>query len=363
MGKIISKVLFAILGLVAFGVYTPIIYADSNSDLNSAIASNNVNEVSRLLANGADANAVNSQGVPPLYLAVTRNYAAIAKLLIDNGANINVKFNVVTMVGVTYLHIAANSKSIDVAKLLIMHGADVNSRTQDGETPLHWVSSVFNGISTAELLIDNGANINTRNKNGATPLMAAVKGSRKDTVALLIEKGADINARMNDGATALHIAAGNSPYDDGAEDIAILLVSNGADVNAKNNENKTSFNIASQKNPGDYALLFSPVPSVVNASFSCGNTNALNNVESKICSFPPLRFYDQKLNEVYLAALKASPNAKEIKDQQKRWLRSRNEKCNKPTQSCLISDLVKMYKRQIDGLNEIVKNPNMYIEM
>ena len=144
-----------------------------------------------------------------------------------------------------------------------------------------------------------------------------------------------------------------------------ILPFNGADLNAKNNEGKTPFDIASKNNPNDkdYTPLFFPVPSVTNASFNCGKATALNYVELKICSFPPLRYYDQELNKAYSAALKVGANPKEIKNQQRRWLHLRNERCNKASKSCSIGDLVKMYKRQINGLNEIANNPGMYIEM
>jgi len=73
--------------------------------------------------------------------------------------------------GGTALHIAAGTGQTAAAKLLIENGANVNVRARDkhGGTPLHWAAATGN-IQTAGMLIRAGADINARDNNGSTPL-------------------------------------------------------------------------------------------------------------------------------------------------------------------------------------------------
>lgn len=74
--------------------------------------------------------------------------------------------------GVSALHICAEFNSIRCARVLLENGADVNARADDhadgvgGHTPIfHAVNSIFNYCRPAmELLIDAGANLNIRVK-------------------------------------------------------------------------------------------------------------------------------------------------------------------------------------------------------
>lgn len=253
------------------------------------------------------------------------------------------------------LFIAAKSGNLNEITRLLNSGANVNSISDQGLTPLH--AAAQNGSrEVVELLLAKGANVNAKSKYGGTPLLGAVSMNRTDVVALLVANGADVNAKINDGWTAIHLAADNIPITNDGEDIAILLIAKGADIDAKNGEGKTAYDIAFSHNFQNYASLFIPVPNVSNASFDCGKNKTLNYIESKICFFPPLRYFDQKLNEAYIAALKATSNSKNIKTQQQVWLRVRNARCNKEFNYCSISGLVNMYKLQIDNLNE-AKSP------
>ena len=123
----------------------------------------------------------------PLDLAILNEHIKTAKLLIDNGADINAKDNY----GNTPLH---KTNNIEIAKTLIHNGADVNARNTYGNTPLYKIED----IETIKLLVDNGADVNTKNKQGNTPLHYA--GNRK-TAKVLVDNGADVNAINNKGQT------------------------------------------------------------------------------------------------------------------------------------------------------------------
>lgn len=111
-----------------------------------------------------------------------KEYKRVVELLIRRGANPNYS----KPDGFSPLHAATLRDSYDIAKLLLDNGADVNAVCQNG-TVLH--SAVENGISDAlvKLLLDKGVDPNTINISGFTPLhLAAMKDS--STIASILLK-------------------------------------------------------------------------------------------------------------------------------------------------------------------------------
>jgi len=91
-------------------------------------------EIARyLVLKGADVNLSSNNGfsVYPLHSAAAGDYTQIARMLIENNAQINVK----QQSGATALHAAAQNGNIDLLILLLEHGADVNVRMEGGKLP------------------------------------------------------------------------------------------------------------------------------------------------------------------------------------------------------------------------------------
>ena len=91
-------------------------------------------EIARyLVLKGADVNLPSNNGfkVYPLHSAVAGNYTQIARMLIENNAQVNVK----QQAGATALHSAAQNGNIDLLILLLEHGADANVRMEGGKLP------------------------------------------------------------------------------------------------------------------------------------------------------------------------------------------------------------------------------------
>ena len=65
--------------------------------------------------------------------------------------------------GAMPLHLAAFFNGPEVAKLLIDNGAEVNAKDEDGATPLH-LAAQKNTAAVVKLLIDNGAAVNAKAK-------------------------------------------------------------------------------------------------------------------------------------------------------------------------------------------------------
>ena len=161
------------------------------------------------IAQGADVNTKDEEGLAALHLAARQGRKDAVELLLANGANINARL--IGWPGWTPLHEAATANHKEVAELLITKGADTNANCaragggRFGGTPLH--EAVFEGHrDMAELLISKGADINAKQSGGLTPLDVAAFVGHKDVVELLIVRGADVNIRDRGGRTALRWA-------------------------------------------------------------------------------------------------------------------------------------------------------------
>ncbi len=86
-----------------------------------------------LVLKGADVNLPSRNGfnVYPLHSAVAGNYTDISRMLIESGADINVK----QQMGVTPLHSAAQNGNLELIILLLEKGAVVDVRMEGGKLP------------------------------------------------------------------------------------------------------------------------------------------------------------------------------------------------------------------------------------
>ncbi len=91
-------------------------------------------EVARyLVLKGADVNLPSKNGfqVYPIHSAVAGNYNDIVRMLLENGAQVNVK----QQAGATPLHSAAQSGNLELLILLLEKGAETNIRMEGGKLP------------------------------------------------------------------------------------------------------------------------------------------------------------------------------------------------------------------------------------
>ncbi len=110
---------------------------EQNVNIWKAAATGNLEAIKQHLAVGTDLNAKEPSGSgTPLIIAALYGQTEAAKLLIEEGANINARNDV----GGTALHNAAFFCHNRIVKLLLSKGADVNAKNNRGETPLYTVA-------------------------------------------------------------------------------------------------------------------------------------------------------------------------------------------------------------------------------
>ena len=178
-----------------------------------------------VLTLGANMQALNKKGIPPIGIAIINNNLETIQCLIDLGAKLYFPSDKGLMFNALALAISFNRA--DALKLLLQNGgsAYVNKLAYpaEGETvpspypyragpekePLLCLShAVREGrISLLEILSSSGAFMNEEcGKDSLFPLQRAVFGKDPSMLEQLIRLGADLDQQSPDGRAALHMA-------------------------------------------------------------------------------------------------------------------------------------------------------------
>jgi ankyrin repeat protein len=205
-----------------------------------AVKYNHQNIIELLLEKGANINTTKGK-LTPLMMAAKKGHYDLCKFLIEKGADVNGNVDndddddvddddadddagswVSTFArfdNSTALILACQNNHSEIIKLLVDNGAEVNVKNKGGFTP--FMSS--DDIEIRKFLLEKGAEINAQNFSGMTALMFSAVGTsklkkymskeEKEELAekvkmckLLIENGADTKIKNDRGETALSIA-------------------------------------------------------------------------------------------------------------------------------------------------------------
>ncbi|QRI42761.1 ankyrin repeat protein [Mudlarkpox virus] len=216
----------------------------------------------------ANVNIIDKSNRTPLFYAVKKDDYDMVKLLLDNGANVNVQDSV----GYSCLHFAGiHNSSTEIISTLIQYGTELNSCDWVGRTPLH-VFVIESNFEAVKLLLKAGAYVNVRDKCRQFPIYYSVVKSDHLISGLLLKYGANPNTLSDSGETLLSIAVTSSntflveqlllygaEVDNGGYNIpppiisAInvnnyetvkLLLQNGADTNRHMEDGRTSLHVS-----------------------------------------------------------------------------------------------------------------------
>ena len=263
------------------GGFTPLLFAARHGDIESARL---------LLAAGARVNDVTPDGANVLVVATFSGHGALARFLLDQGANANA-----AAAGYAALHAAVLTGDLDVVTALLAHGARPDAQVTQatrvsrngqvlmlnelllGATPFA-LAAKFTEVEIMRTLAAAGADARLPLKNGWTPLMLAAGAGwrygvwdRRDRVLprelatqaelvdergtlvaiqAAIELGADVNAVDEDGNTALHHVV-NKVFDR----VVTFLAESGASVNVTNGRGQTPLAMVLRRQGGSDAAL------------------------------------------------------------------------------------------------------------
>jgi ankyrin repeat protein len=207
-----------------------------------------------LLERGADVNVREATGKTLLLVALSlaaRNLPDIVAFLLTHGADVNDRDDTFA----SPLHLTAEYGNDEEATILLNRKADVNSQDKNGRTPLHTV--LFTEIemydldysSPVWLLSEHGADVNIRDVNNETPLLLALRAYSPESALILLEHGADASAENNDGQAPLHILS-ESDIEDGGDilNLVLLLLELGAAMNSRDVDKDTPLHLAILRN-------------------------------------------------------------------------------------------------------------------
>ena len=231
-------------------------------------------------------------GASALHVAVLKDNREIVQLLLDNGANIEIK--ALDEFKGSPLEWAAFFGIKDMAVFLVESGADINARNAYGTTPLDAVhaNNPFIPEEDRKQFDENRAFLRqyfsekgAESTAPALPLLDAIDQDNADAVRAHLESGTDPDKSFVPpglpfaGASALHVAVlkdnreivqllldnganidinaldefKGSPLEwaafFGIKDMAVFLVESGADINSKNAYGTTPLDATSSDNP------------------------------------------------------------------------------------------------------------------
>ena len=166
--------------------------AAAPSDVADAAMKRDVSAMRTLLQQKADVNMPQPDGSTALHWATHFDDVSMVQILIGAGANVKAA----NRFGVTPLSLACQNGNSAIARKLLQAGADPNAALSDlGETPLMMAARTGN-LDTVRVLLDNGASVNAKeNSKSQTALMWAASEGHPAVVKLLIDRGAEVNAR------------------------------------------------------------------------------------------------------------------------------------------------------------------------
>lgn len=145
----------------------------------------------QFIADGADVNALESNGTTALHWAVHQGNLALVQELIEAGANVNVT----NEYGASPMSEAAVLGAPAIVAALLDAGADPESPNGDGQTALMVVARSSN-LESAQHLLDAGADVNaTEGWRGQTAVIWAAAQSQPAMLELLLKNGGDPDSR------------------------------------------------------------------------------------------------------------------------------------------------------------------------
>ena len=221
----------------------------------ATLVSNNVGLIEWWVAAGADVNAVNDTGYPPLIFSIRVREidVGVVETLLSLGADPDIR----DKDDKSPLELAVHMRQSDKVKALLEYGASLDKTHQDDRTLLHLAAKncsieavqqmlerggrdmlyvramfgypvdyalSFKGVDAASMILDY-MDLTRTDEHGNNLLHYACIRGRLELIQLLVQRGMDINSLNGQGLTPLDLVNNYNPE---KSDVIEYLVDNGA---------------------------------------------------------------------------------------------------------------------------------------
>lgn len=187
-----------------------------NSTLFTAVSKNNIPAVKLLLAQGADIN-VHFPAGSLLAIASAQGYTEMFEFLLRSGASMKDGSG-----GGTFLRVAALYDQAAMVQLLLDKGVNPNQIDPQTSQSVMMDALMFGRENAIYVLLEHGARVDVKNQVGQTPLHLAASRAPLGVVRALLRKGADATLRDKSQNTALDYAKLRTESSDKAQIIELL---------------------------------------------------------------------------------------------------------------------------------------------
>ena len=157
-----------------------------------AVWDGNIEIVTSLLQEGFDPNQLSSDGKYALAIAVNLGNVAMAKVLLDNSAQVNVLRGPYQR---TFLMRAAYKGDLKMVELLLTYKADIDVKDRQQRNAL-MDASRYGHYTVVKVLLENDARVNEVNSEHCTALQWAREFGHHDIACLLKAYGAKRNCHF-----------------------------------------------------------------------------------------------------------------------------------------------------------------------
>jgi ankyrin repeat protein len=183
-----------------------------NEKLRDAVRGGDLDKVEAALAKKADPNYIGKDGPQQtvLMIAAESGNVEMVKALLKAGANPNRKMQGNDFwQGKTALFFAVEAGQSAVAKVLIENGAKVNvQQVPSGNTPLI-LAATAGDLETVKVLVEHKADLNVKDAKGRSAYMVADGPNRSEIQRLLVSAGAE--GSVNQAAPAPPVTKTDAP--------------------------------------------------------------------------------------------------------------------------------------------------------
>ncbi|OBT63835.1 hypothetical protein VE03_06602 [Pseudogymnoascus sp. 23342-1-I1] len=193
--------------------------SDENTPLGSAAVEGHLGVCRILIEAGADMNATYGPlSTTPVGFAAKFGYEDIAELLLSRGAKVDINDSD----GHPPIYVAVVTEHVKVCQLLLAFGADAGFKTEDTQRTVLAITTIDGNLSMVKLLIEYHADLDDADTYGWTPIGHAAFKGYVDICRALIDAGANLDLLVS-GKTALTEAARA-----GHSEIVEMLLAGGA---------------------------------------------------------------------------------------------------------------------------------------